>query len=418
MKAVIIFAMMLVLSPSSFAQPMKLVLDDSVFVTMNNGTYIILANKSDSAITLTGTKKGAIISEDEDNQIRWRIGDTTGTYYIPFATGGTNKYHIPTIVNVTAAGVGTSGYFLFSTYATTVPNNSPWLSPVTCFDLEDCTWGPLDPHYLNAVDRWWVVDGWNYTMKPALNMRLSYLNSEHTAPNVVDPTLLRAHRFNDGIGEWAGYQSGAATVGSVVSYVSNIVVPSTDLFYSWVVADYSTALPVELVDFEVNCTAAQREIQWKTLSEIDNDYFVVEKSFDAVEFEPYMTVQGQGNSQETIQYSIADPGVRSGAYYRLKQVDFDGASTYSDVVYSSPCGEGNLVTVFPNPSDGLFSIRSIDITKGLELVVSDVSGKTIAQGRIQHDQEIQLNLSAYEAGVYFLKVSDGLQNEVLRLIRQ
>ncbi len=94
----------------------------------------------------------------------------------------------------------------------------------------------------------------------------------------------------------------------------------------------SGILPVKLIAFnavldnkKVNCT-------WETASEINNDYFTIERSSDGNHFESIGTVKGKGNSSTNTRYSFTDNNPFDGiSYYRLKQTDFDNAYTYSAI---------------------------------------------------------------------------------------
>jgi predicted SpoU family rRNA methylase len=92
-------------------------------------------------------------------------------------------------------------------------------------------------------------------------------------------------------------------------------------------------LPVKLISF--NATLANEKVNctWETASEINNDYFTLEKSKDGRSFEAVGNVKGQGNSNRNIRYNYTDNNPFGGiSYYRLKQTDFDGKYTYSTIV--------------------------------------------------------------------------------------
>ena len=94
------------------------------------------------------------------------------------------------------------------------------------------------------------------------------------------------------------------------------------------------ALPVELLTFTVEKTSENDAfLEWSTATERDNDFFVVERSSDGWLFEEVETVPGAGNSQSVLQYEFLDKYPLTGtSYYRLKQVDYSGEVSYSDVV--------------------------------------------------------------------------------------
>ena len=93
-------------------------------------------------------------------------------------------------------------------------------------------------------------------------------------------------------------------------------------------------LPVELVSFTVVSDSCTDYLSWSTASEINNDYFVVEHSTNAVEWKNVASVDGAGNSFIRNEYSIKLPAGSGENYYRLKQIDFDGTHAYSQIIMS------------------------------------------------------------------------------------
>lgn len=91
-------------------------------------------------------------------------------------------------------------------------------------------------------------------------------------------------------------------------------------------------LPVNFLTFNVKSDNRQARLDFSTASETNNDYFTVQRSGDALHFENIATIDGAGNSSTEIQYSFTDISPLGGTnYYRIKQTDFDGKFSYSDV---------------------------------------------------------------------------------------
>lgn len=107
--------------------------------------------------------------------------------------------------------------------------------------------------------------------------------------------------------------------------------PSLDVCY-----DLQCTLPVELAKFWGEYDDGN-VLRWVTASEVNNDYFNVERSFDGVNWEIVGTVDGAGNSSEAIDYEYVDRNPNPQiSYYRLVQVDYDRQYKYSDVVSIVP----------------------------------------------------------------------------------
>jgi hypothetical protein len=113
-------------------------------------------------------------------------------------------------------------------------------------------------------------------------------------------------------------------------------------------------LPIELLEFDLQGTDAGVLVTWATATEINNDFFTLERSRVPVEFEPIAQVKGAGNRIGRTEYRFTDAGPPGGlVYYRIKQTDFDGSFTYSPVKSIVIAGELTLtLVVHPNPTTG------------------------------------------------------------------
>jgi len=108
-------------------------------------------------------------------------------------------------------------------------------------------------------------------------------------------------------------------------------------------------LPVELSYFDVAKKNEVAQILWETASETTNDFFTIERSQDGREWEEVSKVNGAGDSEEINSYSIIDESpLRGVSYYRLKQTDYDGTFTYSEVRSINFQNEVQI-EIYPNP---------------------------------------------------------------------
>ncbi|MBL7870797.1 MAG: T9SS type A sorting domain-containing protein [Cyclobacteriaceae bacterium] len=139
-------------------------------------------------------------------------------------------------------------------------------------------------------------------------------------------------------------------------------------------------LPIQLVSFNAKATGQSVQLNWVTSSELNNDFFTIERSKTGIEFSKVAIVRGAGTTTSTSRYEIIDeyslPGL---VYYRLKQTDFNGNSSFSKIVpvYSNPVTTA-LVDVFPNPTNGSdFKIKISGFENDEELLISliDTFGK-------------------------------------------
>lgn len=98
------------------------------------------------------------------------------------------------------------------------------------------------------------------------------------------------------------------------------------------IAGHEDPLPIELTSFDVFALNGEIRVTWVTASEMDNDYFNIEKSSDGINWEVIATVAGAGFSETELTYNYTVDEDESGNYYfRLKQTDYNGEFSYSDI---------------------------------------------------------------------------------------
>lgn len=138
-------------------------------------------------------------------------------------------------------------------------------------------------------------------------------------------------------------------------------------------------LPIELLSFTAVKNNKVVDVKWETATEINNDYYLVEKSKNGVDFEPFDQVKGAGNSLSKLNYSIVDENPFDGlSYYRLKQVDFNETFNYSKIESVDFNNNKEFsFDIYPNPNKGTnFNIAFEGIKdEDVLVVVYDVTGK-------------------------------------------
>ena len=177
-------------------------------------------------------------------------------------------------------------------------------------------------------------------------------------------------------------------------------------------------LPVSLVSFNGACDGSNVQLNWATASEINNDYFTIERSADATNFEPIAIVNGKGNISAISNYTWLDETPLDGvAYYRLKQTDFNGAYEYHEII-SVACNKGNDISVYPNPFENSFTVQlSENLTYPIHIEVVDYLGRKVHAQTIEtRATEITLN-DQLPTGTYFIKVITEASQVVERIVK-
>jgi len=162
-------------------------------------------------------------------------------------------------------------------------------------------------------------------------------------------------------------------------------------------------LPVELLSFSAKCEEELVVLRWTTASESDNDFFTIESSVNALDWQTSATVDGSGTSNVLTNYSwtdVSNPG--RDIYYRLSQTDFDGETTVHDIVYLKNCSTVEKgIRIFPNPAKRIVHLQAEDDVQ--EIQVLDAEGKQLAA---PYDAEYQqLDLGEIPNGVYTIRIT-------------
>jgi hypothetical protein len=163
-------------------------------------------------------------------------------------------------------------------------------------------------------------------------------------------------------------------------------------------------LPFTLLNFTAVKNRGGADIAWQTAAEVNNDHFIVEKSRDGVDFIAVNTTGGAGTSQNLVSYQVRDPAPYTGtSYYRLKQVDYDGTVSYSQMAIVNFDGIGEFY-VYPNPGSGIFTITAL--SGNTEITVVNMLGETII-AEISNSGSFQIDLSDQPQGVYYVRANNG-----------
>ena len=163
----------------------------------------------------------------------------------------------------------------------------------------------------------------------------------------------------------------------------------------------ATVLPVRWLDFSATHTVDGVRLKWSTAQEINNQKFEVERSDDGVNFETIHTTKGKGNSETTSYYSYTDSNPLNGkAFYRIKQIDFDGNSDYSVVVNYEPNGLDEPI-VLVNASTQSVWFSQPDAIK--EVIVWGLNGQVV--NKFETNGNATLTLTGLQNGLYLIEIN-------------
>lgn len=167
--------------------------------------------------------------------------------------------------------------------------------------------------------------------------------------------------------------------------------------------DTDPYLPIELVKFTAISAISSINLFWATASESNNDFFTIEKSTDAINYEIVATIDGAGNSNQIIDYNFIDNSpLQNTSYYRLKQTDFNGIFTYSESIKVDALVSKNPISIYPNPFANNISISMPETFQqnNVELQIYNSAGK-VQQSAIIPQLNNTIDMSSFESGIYY-----------------
>jgi hypothetical protein len=352
-------------------------LGDKHFV-LNTHNLTIL-NPSAMAITRNG---GYVVSETDPligtGSLTWQLGNpSSGSYEFPFGNEVTDQY-LPVTLQFTSAGIS-DGAFTIATWPTDVnqlPNNRPL--PTGLLTLED-NMGNENAH--NVVDRWWNITTNGYALDPTANLTLRYRDDEvNTGNNTITEASLQAQHF-DGL-VWSNPPTGISDPAQDFVFVSNV----NDWGFAWTLVNSFMPLPIELIDFAAKpINNAQVLCDWVTASELNCDYYTIERSVDTLHWELVNIVESKGDVALGAHYELIDQQPLDGlSYYRLTQTDQNGLATHCGIRAVEITSDiSTSIRLFPNPcSEKTALVIEVPSDCALTFTVSENSGHHIMTEKV------------------------------------
>lgn len=176
-------------------------------------------------------------------------------------------------------------------------------------------------------------------------------------------------------------------------------------------------LPVEFISFDTRKADNGVQLTWKVGTEINVDRYEIERSTDGVNFKKIGTVNATQNSS----YSFTDLQPINGvSYYRVRNVDIDGAFKYTTVLkYKNGLSE-MLFKAFPTTTRGLVTFQHPSVAGNALIIISSLEGRTLRSITPMHGSlSTPIDLSAYSSGTYLLRYQgENGHSETFRIIKK
>jgi hypothetical protein len=364
----------------------ELNLDDDHDPTNLGGRWIVLENGSVSAMSRTS---GYIRSESENGNglVKWTFNSITGSHTFHFGYNSGN--YIPFVFNHSS---GSSATVYVSTYHTD-PLNIPY--PPTVTHVRDNN--GLD-NSANTVDRFWYI-------KTTGNIPSANLTFNCTSAETGTISNLVAQKWDLPFLAWNNPQ------GTQISLSNGVQANAISNYNNWwTLSGNSVLLPVELISFNGICDGKSMKLKWETATEVNNDFFSIEKSFDSESWFSIGTLSGSGNSSHIQSYFFNDPENNHGyIYYRLRQTDYDGSSRISQTIRLKACDKDRVTSVSLIQSDpGIAKLLVNSEHSGQYFIkIYQVDSKLIQIYPVHIDigtNLIDIESQSTNSGIYFIQL--------------
>lgn len=376
-----------------------LTLTDGV-ITTGAGNRVSVNNSSASAIT--GYSSASFIN----GNLRRYIATNTSTYGFPLGNGtGSGNYYQADLINANLTGIT----YISSKFKPLSGHNDSQMN------VSD-TWlhGSLTYTTINTAGVWELEPN-AAPSGGAYDIKLYIANMTGFTDNNFGPLKrpvgsVTGADWSTGGGTLNNNGNPGRTLESGYMYRSGLTGFSE--FGGGGGSSSGGGLPIELVSFNAVTVGNMVQLNWETATEIENDFFTIERSADGETFSALKVIDGAGNSSQPKEYQTVDMQPLSGvSYYRLKQTDFNGMYSHSDVV-SVTVNKEELFTISPNPVNSgriALQLNQEEITGGAQSVtITDMGGKTVFyQNLISSGSSSPLSLelpAQLNQGIYVLTI--------------
>lgn len=346
--------------------------DNTHYITFD---YNATVTGADDQSHVVGPVRKEISSGSGTNTFIFPLGD--GTYYRPIQTSNYGNRR-------------SADYFTAIYYSTKNSNSNGTLG------------SGLD--HVSQEEYWDLSRGaTSGTATTTVNVGL-YYDEDLTSGPVTNATELRVAHWNGS--SWDDYGRGGSsssdntrgwiyTNGNVSSFSPFTLGSSTS----------ANPLPISLLNFNAELAKDVVNINWATSAELNNDYFLVEKSIDGINWNVIQMVEGAGTTESINNYASVDANPVNGVqYYRLKQVDFNGKFEYSAIVPVNFNGTSGLVKVFPIPANNNLNI-SLDNSENadVKIIIFNSFGQEVMSVN-GTENFFTLDIAQLNAGIYTVEV--------------
>ncbi|MCW3085266.1 MAG: hypothetical protein JWP12_2632 [Bacteroidetes bacterium] len=375
---------------------------------INTGTNKVIVTNSAAAAMVAGAgNTNYTLSYINGNLRRMIASGLTGNYDFPLGDASTSRYAV-----LLDNGLSGGGFTFLDSYFGALANHTD----VDMVATEPTEAGVTYTHM--APEGVWFIDPDNQPAAGTYDIQLSI----NGFAGLADDQFAILKRISTSV-TGADWTNGGPTPTRPASMLPGRTLASgyalrygLSSFSQFGIATPTIVpLPIELLLFTAAVNGKDVDLNWKTATEVNNDFFTVERSADAMDFGFVDEVKGAGNSNQPINYFTKDNNPLPGtSYYRLKQTDFDGHYKYSNVVPVNIVSKDfELVNTYTNSAAGVLEITLNNNSNYLikfDLYTSIGEKKYSLATQINgQNVKVELPCATLAKGIYLLRVSGGNQ---------
>lgn len=208
--------------------------------------------------------------------------------------------------------------------------------------------------------------------------------------------------------------------------ITNSIAKDLTLYSDTLNVDASI-LPVTLLKFSGQITHGEALLNWQTATEINTDYFNVQRSVDGLSFLNIEKIKATGNSTAIENYNYIDvvTGINptpTAIFYRLQTVDKNKNTNYSKIIrLANDATSTSSLSIYPNPAHDALYVKTGAVSGPVVITITDASGKKLLMQQDSQSvsgQNITVNTSTLAAGIYILQIKHNSETETLKFIKK
>lgn len=253
-----------------------------------------------------------------------------------------------------------------------------------------------------SINEHWILDRVNGSS----NVTVTLFWNKFRHGGVTSLVDMRVARWSGS--QWANHGNGNVTGNETAGSVTSSAAITDFSPFTLGSSNTLNPLPVSLISFDATPVNQSVKVVWATSNELNNDRYIVEKSYNGTEWSAIGTVKGLGNSNSVAQYSFIDAQPQLGIqYYRLKQVDLNGEFAYSEIKPVAFNHNQHIqVSLFPNPANNQVNINlPSNENMDAKLTVFNALGQVVLELSNLSATNFSFDCSNFETGIYNLELS-------------